>query len=348
MKDTIFFGIDFHKNKSVICALYQDGSAVFPIKSIQSKKIYEFFNNKEPAKLAIEASGGTNEVVSRLRAMGHEVLLVNSNVFRGIGIGGKKTDSRDAKALANYLRLGGVSEVHVKSLYSRNIKSLIVSREMVLRSKVNLMNHIRGTLKEYGILIPVGPKNFFKEAPQKIASLESVLIRETLEEILKTILSFVDRQKFIENQLKQQVLNNPQVELLQSIPGVGELGASMAVSVIDDISRFRNSREFASYLGLTPRVHSSADKRMMGSISKSGPEILRRYLIHGARAWMKYSPDTDPNRKWAEKVKERRGMNKATVALAHRMSRSMFAVMRDEVEYNGRKKKKAKVTKMAA
>ena len=77
----------------------------------------------------------------------------------------------------------------------------------------------------------------------------------------------------------------------------------------------------------------------MGAITRSGCEMLRRYLVHGARAWMRYSPDKDSNRQWAEKVKERRGMNKATVALAHRMARISFAILRDETVYKNSKKK---------
>lgn len=116
--------------------------------------------------------------------------------------------------------------------------------------------------------------------------------------------------------------------------------ASMALCVVDDIGRFKNANHFASYIGLVPKVHASAETRMMGHITRSGSEILRRYLIHGAGAWMRYSPEGDPNREWAEKVKERRGMNKATVALAHRMARIIFAVLRDETEYTGKRKKK--------
>jgi len=335
----VFCGIDFHKNNSVICAVYQDGTPVSPIKTIKSSRIFEFFANKKDWVIAIEASGGTNHVVTKLREMGFEVKLVNSNVFRGIGIGGKKTDHRDAKALANYLRLGGVSEVHVRSIYSREIKSLIVNREMVLRSRVNMTNHIRGTLKEYGIVIPVGKDNFFKEVGQKITKIENTYIRSSLEEMLEVIRRLVEQQKILEGRLKEVAKTDERIERLKTIPGVGDMVSLMVVSVVDDISRFKNSREFSSYLGLVPKVNASAEKRMMGSITRSGSEILRRYLIHGARAWMRYSSGGDENRAWAERVRERRGMNKATVALAHRMARIIFAVLRDDDVYWGKKKK---------
>ena len=335
----VFCGVDFHKNISVICAVYQDGTPAEPIKRIKSSRIFEYFANKNDWSIAIESSGGTNHVVSRLRDMGLEVKLVNSNVFRGIGIGGKKTDNRDAKALANYLRLGGVSEVHVRSLYSREIKSLIVNREMVLRARVNMTNHIRGVLKEYGILIPVGSEKFFKEAGAKITEIENGYIRSSLKELLGLARAMLEQQNRIEERLKEIAIKDPRVEQLKTIPGVGDLVSLMTVSVVDDIARFKNSREFASYLGLVPKVNASAEKRMMGSITRSGSEILRRYLIHGARAWMRYAPSGDENRAWAERVKERRGMNKATVALAHRIARIMFAVLRDDDVYWGKAKK---------
>jgi transposase len=342
----VFYGIDFHKNKTVICAVYQDGSDVHAIKTIKSSRIFEYFSNKTNCALAIEASGGTNHVVSKLRAAGLEVKLVNSNVFRGIGIGGKKTDHRDARALANYLRLGGVSEVHVRSVYAREIKSLIVNREMILRSRVNMTNHIRGTLKEFGLLIPVGKENFFREVGQKITKIENGYIRSSLDEMLEIVRKLVAQQTNIEERLKDIAQKDERIKKLKTIPGVGDMVSLMVVSVVDDISRFKNSREFSSYLGLVPKVNASAEKRMMGSITRSGSEILRRYLIHGARAWMRYDANGDDNRAWAEAVKERRGVNKATVALAHRMARIIFAVLRDDDIYWGKKKKQA--PKMAA
>jgi len=336
----VFYGIDFHKNKTVICAVYEDGSAAQPIKTIKSSRIFEYFSNRDKnCALAIEASGGTNHVVTKLCALGLEVKLVNSNVFRGIGIGGKKTDHRDAKALANYLRLGGVSEVHVRSVYAREIKTLIVNREMILRSRVNMTNHIRGTLKEFGILIPVGKEKFFKEVGQKITKVENTYIKTSLEEMLEIVYKLVRQQNIIEERLKDIAKKDERIHRLKTIPGVGDMVSLMVVCVVDDISRFENSREFSSYLGLVPKVNASAEKRIMGSITRSGSEILRRYLVHGARAWMKYKAGGDINRVWAEQVKERRGMNKATVALAHRMARIIYAVLRDGDIYWGKQKK---------
>ncbi len=336
----IVCGIDFHKNECVLCALHEDGSAVMPIKTIKTTSIYTFFSDKLTWELGIEASGGTNHVVTKLREMGIKVTLINSNQFRGIGIGGKKTDHRDAKALAECLRVGFAPEVHVKTVLSRQIKSLVVNREMMVQTRTRMISHVRSALREYGESIPVGPENFFKEAAGKIAKIENGYLKSSLEDTLEFIRRLSEQVKIMDERLKNLFSEDERIQRLKTIPGVGDMSASMAICVVDDISRFKSADQLASYLGLVPKVHASAETRMMGHITRSGSEILRRYLIHGARAWMKYAPEGDPNRAWAEKVKERRGMNKATVALAHRMARIIFAILRDGTTYTGKPKKK--------
>jgi len=157
--------------------------------------------------------------------------------------------------------------------------------------------------------------------------------------IFENILRYRDQELFIEQKAKALTENDERIERLLSIPGVGPMTAMMMVAVIDEVGRFKSAREFAAYLGLVPSVKGSANVRMMGSITRSGCEMLRRYLIHGARAWMRYNPKSDKNRIWAEKVKERRGFNKATVALAHRIARICFAVLRDQSVYRTSVKK---------
>ena len=96
----VYCGIDFHKHHSVLCALSATGEVVEPTTKIASDKLALYLSNRKDWKIGIESSGGVNHVVEVLKAQGHEVIIINSNKFRGIGIGGKKTDERDARALA--------------------------------------------------------------------------------------------------------------------------------------------------------------------------------------------------------------------------------------------------------
>lgn len=331
--ENVYCGIDFHKNTSTLCMLYGDGREALPLTTIRTPLLCRFLANRKQWKVGVEATGGVNHLVDKLKELGHEVVIINSNKFRGIGIGGKKTDERDARALAEALRLSFVPEVHHRSKYARQVKSLLTTREHLVQARVNSMNHVRGTLREYGITMPAGAEVFYKEASGKIELLDSVEIKSSLKCVFENILRYLAQEGVVEAQVKGFTQHDERIARLQTIPGVGPMTSMMMVSVIDDIGRFKSAKEFSSYLGLIPSVHASANKRMMGAITRSGSEMLRRYLVHGARAWMRYSPKNDRNRIWAERVKERRGMNKATVALAHRMARICFALLRDESQY---------------
>ncbi|MGZ3749257.1 MAG: IS110 family RNA-guided transposase [Pseudobdellovibrionaceae bacterium] len=335
----VYCGIDFHKVTSTLCALSPDGKEVEPLVTVKTKLLVQYLSNRKDWVIGIEVTGGANDMAERLKASGHEVVLINSNQFRGIGIGGKKTDQRDAIALANALRLGFIPEVHLKAKRSREIKSLLTSREHLVHARVDAINHIRGTLREYGVTISAGVESFYTEAFAKIHELKNEQIKRALLLIFNRVQLLKEEEKQIEADLMVFTVNDEKVKKLQTIPGVGPITALMMVAVVDDVSRFKNSKLFAAYLGLVPRVSASANVRMMGSITRSGSEMLRRYLIHGARAWMRYAPKEDINRIWAEKLKERRGMNKATVALAHRIARICFAVLRDDTTYKPRLRK---------
>jgi len=336
----VFCGIDFHKNTSTLAMLDSQGREIEPVTKIQTKNLRTFLSNRKDWKIGIEATGGVNHVVDGLKADGHEVIIINPNQFRGIGIGGKKTDSRDAMALANGLRLGFAPEVYHKSKTSRELKSLLTTREQMVQTRVGFMSHIRGTLREYGEVFPVGVRSFFEEAPIRIGRIENEFLKRALENALKQIKEFERQEKEIDESIRELLSEREEVKLLKTIPGVGPVIAALFIAVVDDIERFSDSKQFASYLGLVPSVSASANTCHMGSITRSGSEMLRRNLIHGARAWLKYAPTSDRNRIWAENVKSRRGMNKATVALAHRMARIGFAILKSKKAYYCSEKKK--------
>lgn len=341
--DKIFCGIDFHKKESVLCALTEKGDQFEPVTTVRSDLLRRYLSNKKGWVIGIEASGGVNEVATRLRADGHEVILLNPNQLRGVTQSVKKTDKNDARVIAQALRLNFLPSVHLKSLSSRELKSMLTNREIMVRSRVNFTNHIRGTLREYGITIPVGAEAFMERAAVTIKSLPNTIIAGILEKLFEQVKDLIRMEKEVEARLAALLQEDNRFILLQTMPGIGIMTAAAMIAVVDDIKRFPDARHFSAYLGLVPKVRASADMCMMGSITRSGPEILRRYLIHGARAWMKYDPTPeDRDRTWAEAVKKRQGMNKATVALAHRMARIAFAMLRDGRPYQGRKKKKYK------
>ena len=329
---SIFYGVDFHKNTSTIYAAFQDGKVAEKPITIRSERLLEHFSNRKGV-IAIEATGGSNDKVKKLREQGHEVKLVETNQFKGIGINGKKTDHRDAEALTTALRLNAIPEVYLKSDYARQLKSLLKGREMIVTSRTSFINHIRGTLREYGLTLPTGIENFWKGSGQAIAKLTCDFTRRHLENLLDQCRELKRQQLEIEENLKFYTNDDARVQKLKTVKGVGDITAYSLIAVSDDINRFPSAKQFASYLGLTPSVSSSADKTFMGSITKSGSELTRRCLIHGARSWLRTNDETDKHWRWAKHLEKSKNKNKATVALAHRMARICYAILRDKSCY---------------
>jgi len=330
---TVYTGIDFHKRTSTICFLKQDGQK--ETKTILSDNLVKELVNKSNLLVGIEASCGVNAVVDQLKAHNIEVKIINPNKFRGIGVGGKKTDLKDAEALAECLKVNFIPTVHHKSIGARRIKSMLRLREQYVQSRVRITNHVRGILREYGIKINKGVEAFWEEIFVQLELLDFDPLKDHLKDMVYEAKKLKKKEEAVEKTLRELMQGEQMVKNLQTIPGVGILTALAFVAIADDITRFNNAKAFASYIGLVPREFSSGDKRRLGTITKSGQEILRRYFIHGARTVLKYSNEhsKEPIRKWAYHLKKRVGANKATVALAHRLARISFRVAIEQRNY---------------
>jgi len=330
---TLYTGIDYHKRTSTICFLKSCGNK--ELKTIKSERLVAELANRSDLLVGIEASCGVNHVVDQLKAHNIEVKIINPNKFRGIGIGGKKTDLKDAEALAECLKVNFIPEVFHKSIGARRLKSLLRVREQYVQSRVRLTNHVRGILREYGITIPAGTESFWEEISVKLELVDFTPLREHLQGAIFEARKLITKEKDVERTLKEQLDGDIRAVNLMSVPGIGLMTTAAFIAVADDLTRFKNAKAFASYVGLTPREFSSGDKRRMGSVSKAGQEILRRYLIHGARSVLRYSNENskEPLRRWAYKLKLKSGANKATVALAHRLARICFRAALEERAY---------------
>lgn len=330
---TLYTGIDYHKRTSTIC--YLDSSGKKELKTISSEKLVSELVNRKNLLVGIEASCGVNYIVDQLKANHIEVKIINSTRFRGIGIGGKKTDLKDAEALAECLKVNFIPEVFHKSIGARRLKSLLRIREQYVQSRARLVNHICGILREYGITIPVGIESFWEEVSAKLELVDFIILREHLQGVVFEARKLASKEKEVEKSLREILEGDIRAQNLMTIPGIGLMTTAAFIAVADDLSRFKNAKSFASYIGLTPREFSSGDKRRLGSVSKAGQEILRRYLIHGARSVLRYSNENskEPLRRWAFKLKNKTGANKATVALAHRLARICFRAALEERAY---------------
>ncbi|NOT79892.1 MAG: IS110 family transposase [Bacteriovoracaceae bacterium] len=329
----VYTGIDYHKRTSTICFIFPDGKK--DVKTVLSENLVKELVNRKNLLVGIEASCGVNHVVDQLKTAGINVKIINPNKFRGIGIGGKKTDIKDAEALAECLKVNFIPEVYHKGIGARRLKSLLRIREQYVQSRVSATNHTRGILREYGITINAGAENFWDEIAGKLEQLDFDILKQKLTDMVFESRRLAAKEKDVEESLKILLAGDPRAVYLQSIPGVGLMTTAALLAIGDDFSRFPNAKSFASYLGLVPSESSSGDKVRRGAITKAGQDLARKYLIHGARSILIFSNENsqEPIRRWAFKLKNKRGMNKATVALAHRLSRICYNVIVEERQY---------------
>jgi transposase len=177
----LYTGIDFHKRTSTICFLKNDGTK--EIKTISSDNLVAESVNRKNLLVAIEASCGVNHVVDQLKSHQIDVKIINPNKFRGIGIGGKKTDIKDAEALAECLKVNFIPTVHHKSIGSRRLKSLLRIREQYVQNRVRITNGIRGTLREYGLKMPAGTESFWEQVYEKIELIDYIPLKDQLRDL---------------------------------------------------------------------------------------------------------------------------------------------------------------------
>jgi transposase len=242
-----------------------------------------------------------------------------------------KTDRTDAKALLEAARNDEIHPVPIKTVEHQAITSLHCLRSTWLATRTARLNTLRGLLREFGIFIPVGAQHV---VPQVRALLDEptavpVLMRQTLAQTCDEIGVLETNMRDVERQLAAVARQLPDVALLQTVPGVGLLTATALIAVVGDIRRFDSGRQFASFLGLTPKEDSSALRRRLGAISKQGDVYLRMLLIHGARSFLwhaKRAAHPHALQAWARATEQRRGHNVAAVAVANKLARIIWAV----------------------
>jgi len=272
-----------------------------------------------------------------LRALGHQVRLLPPHEVRSY-VHRSKTDRADAEALLEAHRNERIREVPVKSLVQQTLAGLHRLRSAWMSDRTARINLVRGLLRELGFSIPVGARHVVVQTLGLLEKLPEPL-RPMLAEACQEIRDFEARIAAVEKQLRALAKQTPVVKRLESIPGVGLLTATALVALVGDVQRFPTSRHFASYLGLTPREHSSGLRRRLGAISRAGDGYLRMLLINGARsALLAASRHEQPDRlrRWALQVHHLRGHNRAAVALANKLARIVWAVWRHDTCFESR------------
>jgi transposase len=328
MKDTTI-AVDLAKSVFQVAVSHKPGR-VDAERRLSRERFLEYLAKQPPATVLLEACGSAHYWARQLQPFGHTVrLLPAHDVHRYVRR--SKTDRTDAKALLEADRNEEIHAVPVKTIEQQSIAALHRMRSTWLATRTSRINTVRGLLREFGIVIPVGAQHVVPQVRELLASSphEPDLMRTSLSQACDEIQALATQMRAVERQLIVLARNRDDLTLLQTIPGIGVLTATALVALVGDIHRFHSSREFASFLGLTPKEDSSGCRRRLGAISKQGDIYVRMLLIHGARSILLRAHGASAAtafQLWARALQKRRGHNVAAVAVANRLARIIWAV----------------------
>jgi transposase len=347
MKEITRVAID--TSKSVFTLHGVDGEdRVVLRRNLRRQDLVGFFAKLEPVDIALEACGGSHHWGRTLRGLGHRVRLIPPQYVKPF-VKRAKNDRNDAEAISEAAARPGMREVPVKSAETQAQAMLLRVRELLVRQRTQLVNALRGHAAEFGLVAPVGGKGLAalrtEIAAEGIAAegiaAEGIVTEETLPapaaEALMLLSREIDRIEtqlaLIEAKLMKQHKANADSCRLSAIPGVGPMSAiSFALQV--DATQFRSGRHFAAWLGLVPREHSTGGKQRLGAISRAGNERLRQLLVLGATAVIRFAkPGRSNVSPWLLALLERRPRKLAAVALANKMARIVWAMLRSGESY---------------
>jgi len=243
-----------------------------------------------------------------------------------------KTDKRDARTLAEACRLGAYRPAHRTSDKQRHVRAQLAVREAMVRTRAKYISLIRSLLRRDGLRIAAGTARCFSV---RLSALQlSNELREEVMPLLTLMESLNEQIKGADEQLAQLVKDEQVVRRLTTVPGVGPITATCFVSTLDDVRRFPDAKQARAYLGLVPSEHSSGERQQRGRINKAGPNRARYLLVEAALAILRRrSPQTAALYDWATKIKERRGMKIAVVALARKLAGILYAMWRDATDF---------------
>jgi transposase len=282
------------------------------------------FDSEEQMKIAIEVGTHSTWVSRILHDCGHEVLIANPRKTRLIYSDKRKTDKLDAKKLARLARVDPelLYPIEHRGEESQAHLALIHSRDVLVRSRTQLINHVRGVVKSFGARLPkCSAESFHRRIRHQLPQ----ELEEALVDVVETIGSLTERIRDYERRIERVCKGSylQETELLQQVAGVGVLTSLTFVLSLEDPDRFKKSRTVGAYLGLVPGKDQSGEQDPGKRISKEGDEMLRRLLVGSAHYILgPFGPDSDL-RRYGEKIAGRGAKNakkRAVVAVARKLS----------------------------
>jgi transposase len=286
--------------------------------------------------IAVEACTAAFYWQRRFEEHGHTVKIISLQYVKPF-VRRQKNDGNDAEAICTAARQPHMRFVPSKSIEQQDIQTLHRARQQLVNHRTAVVCQIRGLLLDRGIAIGVSITRARRTIPEILSSQQpelTDLAREAIGELYDLFCDLDRRIRSFDQKIERVFRASEPCQRIARIKGVGPKTATALIAAIGDGSEFQNGRHLAAWLGLVPRQHSSGDRHVLMGISKRGSQPLRAMIVHGARSVVRTAPGkTDPANQWVNQLRERRGFNRATVAVANKTARVIWAVLRTGEPY---------------
>ena len=335
-------GVDLHKSQFTVCFLSEDRKIekadMFSTRETGYEEFLsicnEYLEKGLDVHAAVESTGNARFFRNKLLTNGIAVTVVNTLKFKVVNESVKKTDKHDARTLAEFLEKDMLPESRLCSQESEDIRRILKTRTIIVRSLVSIKNQIHGMLLGYGIETKQGQLQSKKERQRILSGLEDHKsfgnAAAAVKPLFDTIDQFSTQVKKLEKVLEEMIACDENVELLRTIPGVGLITASTIRAYVDDIDRYDNPKKFASFMGLAPWVQNSNETIHHGHITKRGPTELRTAMVQCVLGMVRTRSKTENYRLMTKyrTMKKNKGSGKSIIATARKMSTIIYMMLK--------------------
>ena len=321
-------GLDIAKNVFQVHGIDSNEKVVVR-KQLRRSQVLAFFKALPPCLVGIEACATAHYWARELTKLGHRVRLMPAKDVKAY-VKRNKNDAADAEAICEAVRRPTMRFVQVKSAAQQGQLMLHRTRDLLMRQRTQVINALRAHMAELGIVAAQG-RDGIKELLKIIASEQdarlpvdahaSLVVLATGLQALQTMIRSIEKRIVVQHR------SNEASRRLQTIPGIGVIGATAIAATVPDPKVFRSGRDLAAWIGLVPRDGSTGGKQKLGPISKQGDQYLRRILVVGAHAVLKRARLHPEKYPWLTQLLARKPFRVVAVALANKMARIAWALL---------------------
>lgn len=329
--------IDLGSRESQVCIRDEAGTIVLE-RRVVTQRLSTLLARRAAARVIVETSAESLTIADAAQQAGHQVRVVPATLVRALGVGarGIKTDVRDARVLSEASCRMDLPSVHLPGPISRERKARCTAREALVGARTQLVNTVRGLLRMRLIVLKPGHVESLPKRVRARLLSEPSGVPDYLEQLLSAIEGISEQIARAHEQLEQLAKQDATCQRLMTVPGVGPVTAMRFVAAIDQVGRFPSASRLESYLGLTPGEKTTGFRERRTRITKAGPSPVRHCLGQAALSLKRARP-SDPMVRWAMRVEQRAGKQKAIVALARKLAGVLYAIWRDGSVYDPRR-----------